>query len=395
MHIARPTAAIVLHASTPQPQCPALPPPWACLPQQLGSSLGCVALLLDVLSRFLQLPLLHRAHFCGSHTRLWQPDSFWDMRSTPPPGALPLFPPKQPPDGHGHNLYSAVAGMAGAGGAGASAAEAAAGVAALQRALYALQRSAGAVVFARLGPDAPLRVPPDWSPFAWLGGLCKMLAAEPRPLSASRVMVPGHGHGAHSIHQHHTQSRLAASVVFGRLSPEQDPLGQSMLWPGGELRSGVNIMPMPAAPCQCCWRRSDRHTRASRGRPALYAHTLLRLPGWLSARPHTTCSSPCADEEGDEEWDIIPRPSYGRMIPPPPSQPDDVEHWTQAMYPGAAAAGAGAQGQGQAAQQAGQQAAAGAAAAAAAAVAVSSSPVERVRQAGALMWKYVGGGGSG
>ena len=43
-----------------------------------------------------------------------------------------------------------------------------------------------------------------------------------------------------------------------------------------------------------------------------------------------------ADEDGgDEEWDIIPRPSYGRMIPPPPSQPDDVEHWTQAMYPGA------------------------------------------------------------
>lgn len=83
------------------------------------------------------------------------------------------------------------------------------------------------------------------------------------------------------------------------------------------------------------------------------------------------------------------------MIPPPPSQPDDVEHWTQAMYPGAAAAGAGAQGQGQAAQQAGQQLAPGAAAAAAAGVAVSSSPVERVRQAGALMWKYVGGGGSG
>ena len=38
-----------------------------------------------------------------------------------------------------------------------------------------------------------------------------------------------------------------------------------------------------------------------------------------------------ADEDGgDEEWDIIPRPSYGRMIPPPPSQPDDVEHCTQA-----------------------------------------------------------------
>lgn len=34
-----------------------------CLPQQLGSSLGYVALLLDVLSRFLQLPLLHRASF--------------------------------------------------------------------------------------------------------------------------------------------------------------------------------------------------------------------------------------------------------------------------------------------------------------------------------------------
>lgn len=38
------------------------------------------------------------------------------------------------------------------------------------------------------------------------------------------------------------------------------------------------------------------------------------------------------DSDGAEGWEIMPRPSYGRLIPPPPSATEDVEHWTRAMY---------------------------------------------------------------
>lgn len=261
----------------------------------LGSSLGYVALLLDVMSRFLQLPVLHRTAFQGSTTYIWQPESFWDMRSHPPPHALPLFPPghKAHQEGGLHDLggalYSAVAGMAGGGSAPeADAQQAQRAQQALQRGLYLLQQSAGVMVWARLGPDAPLKLPPDWSPLAWLGGLCRVLGGEPRVGAGRGVQGHPHPHPLHQQGSHYGRvaaggagGGLAASVVFGRLSPQQDALSQSMSWP--------------------------------------------------------------EDDGGEEEWDIIPRPSYGRMIPPPPSNPDDVEHWAQAMYPAAPADGQAAQ----------------------------------------------------
>lgn len=91
------------------------------------------------------------------------------------------------------------------------------------------------------------------------------------------------------------------------------------------------------------------------------------------------CWACCADEDGggeEEEWDIIPRPSYGRMIPPPPSQPDDVEHWAQAMYPVGSPPMQQQQGQGQAQQ---------------APAAVASSPVDRLLRSARTYWA---GGGS-
>lgn len=265
----RPCAAL-LQVCSPTPA----PLPLFPLLQQLGSSLGYAALLLDVLSRFLQLPLLHRASFQGSTSCAWQPDSFWDMRAQPPAGALPLYaPPSRSHDGHGSGaagqLYSAVAGMAG-GGAGGGAAAAAAAEARvrqdLQRALYWLQRSAGVLVHARLGPDAPLKLPPGWSPFAWLGGLCKMLAAEPRlPLSVSRVMATpnAHGHGYPPAHPHArlaAMGGLAASAVFGRVSPQQDGyMGQSMMWPGEVHDAAVMVCLQEGSCCSAaaaagsCW----------------------------------------------------------------------------------------------------------------------------------------------
>lgn len=98
-------------------------------------------------------------------------------------------------------------------------------------------------------------------------------------------------------------------------------------------------------------------------------------------------------EEAEEDWEHLPRPAYG-MIPPPPSQPEDVEHWVAAMY-GDNSGGAGSNGNGN-----GTASGSGVGGAAAAAAAFGTSPMARLRAAaGALTRTYLGalplGGGSG
>ena len=197
----------------------------------LGSALGYLALLLDLLSRLLQLPVPHRIAFQGSTSLLWQPDSFFDMRASPPNDALLLAWPR----GADEHAWGGDASGSGGGGSAAAQQQRARQEAQLRVALAALQRAAGSLVYARLGPDAPAKVPPDWSTFAWLAGLCQMLAADPRPASA-RVGVP-----AARPHP------LAASAVFGRHSPENGGMAQSVLLHGagaglsaaGECSRGV------------------------------------------------------------------------------------------------------------------------------------------------------------
>jgi hypothetical protein len=46
----------------------------------------------------------------------------------------------------------------------------------------------------------------------------------------------------------------------------------------------------------------------------------------LPAEEQRWASVAAADEEEDGDWELTPHP-----LPPPPSQPEDVEHWTRAM----------------------------------------------------------------
>ncbi len=214
----------------------------------LGSALGYLALLLDLLCRFLQLPAPHRCAFQGSTSRLWQPDSFFDMRASPPNDALLLAWPRgaEEATSAGSALGSTL-GMGG-GGAAAAAQHRARQEQQLRAALHALQRSAGMLVFARLGPDAALKVPPDWPPFTWLAGLCKMLAAEPRPVSSRLAVPPGPGGAAAAAAAAAATAaaarNLAASAVFGRYSPESGAMSQSVLFQG-KPKGAVLLMACP------------------------------------------------------------------------------------------------------------------------------------------------------
>lgn len=205
--------------------------------QTLGSALGYLALLLDLLSRLLQLPLPHfRSAFQGSTSRLWQPDGFWDMRASPPNDALLLAWPKAV---EGLEWSGSLAAMGSSRAAAAAQQARARQEQQLRAALHIMVRGAGALVFARLGPEAPLKVPPDWPPFAWLAGLCKVLAADGAGLArppSGRVAVPGAAHLAAS-------QSLAASGVFGQQSPESNGMVHSvLLFPGGCRARGPALM---------------------------------------------------------------------------------------------------------------------------------------------------------
>lgn len=245
----------------------------------LGSALGYLALLLDLLSRFLQLPVAHRAAFQGSTSRLWQPDGFFDMRPLPPNDALRLSWPAAADGGRSGLGLSA---LGGGGSAAATQQQQRRMEQQLQAALHELQRSAGLLVYARLGPEAAFKVPEDRLPFTWLAKLCKLLALEPRS-STGRVAVPRAG-------------PLHASAVLGRSS----------------------LLAGSASSSQSVWL----------GQVDLDCPTLL------------TSEGPTTYEAPEEDWEHLPRPAYG-MMPPRPWELEDVEHWEQANFADGGGAGGG------------------------------------------------------
>ncbi|KAK9830499.1 hypothetical protein WJX72_012100 [[Myrmecia] bisecta] len=259
--------------------------------QELGSALGYFILVLDLVAHYLGGPVLHHFSFRGSTSSLWAPKTFWDSHPPSSPSQhmrLHLQTITSAPLASTSGRQSATSSALSAftshpywtGGSGASAARVTRVQkdAELARALYQLHRSIGALVMDRLGKTGA-RPPPDWSPFAWLAGLCGQLVKEP-PAEPQRLA------------QSAAQYSLAASSIFRRTGPGDSRIIESTLL--------------------------DGH-----------------------------------DDDLADDWDIVQRPAVwsgvrdGRLahanddvpfLPPPPSQPDEVEHWTRAMFTDASAA---------------------------------------------------------
>lgn len=243
------------------------------LSRTLGSALGYLALLLDVLSRFLQLPVPHRTAFQGSTSRLWQPEGFFDTRATPPYDALRLCWPPASDGGSALSTLTALAGSAGGGGYGGGAAAAAAAQRQeqqLRAALLALQRAAGMLVYARLGPEAGLRVPEDQAPLTWLAKLCRLLAAE------TRGGASGGGRTAAS-----SGRDLAASAVLGKGGRDGGtctPSSRSVLLQGGWSSERGNTSTQPLYTVQHACFQSLAATLHCTLTSSLTPWQLFRLP---------------------------------------------------------------------------------------------------------------------
>nr|QQK87294.1 Autophagy-related protein 14b [Nicotiana benthamiana] len=62
---------------------------------ELGASLGYMVQLLNLVVRCICAPALHNSGFAGSCSRIWQRDSYWDTRPSSRSGEYPLFIPRQ------------------------------------------------------------------------------------------------------------------------------------------------------------------------------------------------------------------------------------------------------------------------------------------------------------
>ncbi|CAN1171407.1 hypothetical protein LINPERPRIM_LOCUS7954 [Linum perenne] len=62
---------------------------------ELGASLGYMVQLLNLVVRNLAAPALHNSGFAGSSSRIWQRDSYWNARPSSRSNEYPLFIPRQ------------------------------------------------------------------------------------------------------------------------------------------------------------------------------------------------------------------------------------------------------------------------------------------------------------
>ncbi|KNA02963.1 hypothetical protein SOVF_213620 [Spinacia oleracea] len=63
--------------------------------EELAASLGYMVQVLNLVNHILCLPTLHNSGFAGSCSRIWQRDSYWDARPSSRSNEYPLFIPRQ------------------------------------------------------------------------------------------------------------------------------------------------------------------------------------------------------------------------------------------------------------------------------------------------------------
>lgn len=291
--------------------------------QKLGSALGYALLLTRVLAYYLHAPLLHCLVYQGSTSSLAplpaQRDSvsvaddtsstlavLYIAGSTAMPAAASMVSGAanarssiQSSIEHyrqrfgGLTLGNSTARPAAAAAAPASTAAVARGAAhGLPAGLHALARSLGALL-AHAQSLAGARLPADWNPFACLAAICAQLVVDPR---AEKRAARGTG----------TSLLLRSAILNGSLLPAS-ALAQGFLLEGEDEDDVVDGWDMVQRPLG--WGSSPGGLESS------VSHSIMgNLHGHGLAKGHHNAAS------------MLP------LLPPTPSQSDDVQHWERAMF---------------------------------------------------------------
>ncbi|KAM1119743.1 hypothetical protein TB2_043855 [Malus domestica] len=286
----------------------------ACLPrgldphsvpsEELAASLGYMVQLLNLVVQNLAAPALHNSGFAGSCSRIWQRDSYWNARPSSRSNEYPLFIPRQNYcSSSGENSWSDKSSsnnfgvdsiesvrkphLDSSGGSFNYTSASSHTVEThndLQRGISLLKKSV-ACITAYCYNSLCLDVPSEVSTFE---AFAKLLAT----LSSSKEV--------HSV--------FSLKLACSRSCKQVQQLNKSV-WNVDSAISSTTLL-------------DSAHAMALTKN--LYEKN---LPNYSTTFLSSTELSDGKNESLIEEWDLVERPTF----PPPPSQPEDIEHWTRAM----------------------------------------------------------------
>lgn len=270
--------------------------------EELAASLGLMVQLLNLVVHNLAAPALHSSGFAGSCSRIWQRNSYWDARPSTRSNEYPLFIPRQnycttSVENSWTDKNSSNFGIASMDSDRKEARLDATGRNSfnyssasphsveshrdLQKGIALLKKSV-ACLTAYCYNSLSLEVPPETSTF---DAFAKLLAT----LSSSKEV----------------RSVFSLKMTSSRSCKKAQQLNKS-IWNAHSVISS-SILESAHLP-----------------RNAIYNQDTNATASYLSA----TESSETRKNNDMNGWDLVEHPKY----PPPPSQSEDVEHWTRAMF---------------------------------------------------------------
>ncbi|XP_057503070.1 uncharacterized protein LOC130786727 [Actinidia eriantha] len=274
--------------------------------EELAASLGYMVQLLNLVVHNVAAPALHNSGFAGSCSRIWQRDSYWDARPSSRSNEYPLFIPRQNSCSTGGETSWSDRSSSNF------------GVASMESERKGRLDSSGSSSF-NYSSASPHSVETHQDLQKGISLLKKSVACVTAYCYNSLCLdVP---------------AEASTFEAFGRLL--------ATLSSSKEVRSVFSLK-------MACSRSSKQIQQLNKSawnvNSALSSSTLLESAHTLpitrntfdSNLPSSAASYLYATEQSDigksenliEGWDLVEHPT----LPPPPSQTEDVEHWTRAMF---------------------------------------------------------------
>ncbi|CAO2841780.1 unnamed protein product [Amaranthus hypochondriacus] len=272
--------------------------------EELAASLGYMVQLLNLVVQSLCLPVLHNSGFAGSCSRIWQRDSYWNARPSSRSNEYPLFIPRQNCCSvGGENSWSEKSGHFGVASVESDRKpklESSGSISFnyscasphsmethndLQKGIALLKKSV-ACATAYCYNSLCLDVPSDSSTFE---AFAKLLAT----LSSSKEV----------------RSVLSLKMACSRSCKQVQQLNKSVWNVNSMIDSSTMLESAHAQPLMLSM--YDRNLPSS-------------APSFLYA---TSKADARKNENLFDGWDLVEHPKL-----PPPSETEDIEHWTRAMF---------------------------------------------------------------
>ncbi|KAI7727643.1 hypothetical protein M8C21_003434 [Ambrosia artemisiifolia] len=274
---------------------------------ELAASLGYMVQLLNLIVQTVGAPALHNSGFAGSCSRIWQRDSYWDARPSSRSNEYPLFIPRQNfcttgVDTSWSDKSSSNFGVASITSERKHRLDSSSSSSSfnytsasphsiethmdLQKGISLLKKSV-ANVTAYCYNSLCLEVPPEASTFEAFSKLLAMLSSSKEVRTA-----------------------VSLKMACSRSSKQVQQLNHSV-WNVNSAISSSTLV--ESTHTSASMRNTRDKSLSSSAASYLYAADV---------------TDPVKNETLTEGWDLVEHPT----LPPPPSQTEDVEHWTRAMF---------------------------------------------------------------